>query len=78
MGKFSIPIIGDLCCCLLLNAFHNKALTPVSCYVQLRNPKEVTTEEYNDFYKKTFNEYLEPLASSHFTTEVMAIASSVQ
>ncbi|CAK9180402.1 unnamed protein product [Ilex paraguariensis] len=37
--------------------------------MQLRNPKEVTTEEYNEFYKKTFNEYLEPLASSHFTTE---------
>ncbi|CAM8893961.1 unnamed protein product [Rhodiola kirilowii] len=35
----------------------------------LRNPKEVTTEEYNEFYKMTFNEYLEPLASSHFTTE---------
>ncbi|WCJ37404.1 Heat shock protein 90 [Euphorbia peplus] len=35
----------------------------------LRNPKEVSTEEYNDFYKQTFNEYLEPLASSHFTTE---------
>ncbi|KAL6999915.1 hypothetical protein U1Q18_001068 [Sarracenia purpurea var. burkii] len=35
----------------------------------LRNPKDVTTEEYNEFYKKTFNEYLEPLASSHFTTE---------
>ncbi|KAM0933294.1 putative Heat shock protein Hsp90 family [Dioscorea sansibarensis] len=24
---------------------------------------------YNEFYKKTFNEYLDPLASSHFTTE---------
>ncbi|GMG98753.1 hypothetical protein Nepgr_000593 [Nepenthes gracilis] len=35
----------------------------------LRNPKEVNTDEYNEFYKKTFNEYLEPLASSHFTTE---------
>ncbi|KAF6145043.1 hypothetical protein GIB67_013394 [Kingdonia uniflora] len=35
----------------------------------LRNPKEVTTEEYNAFYKNTFNEYLEPLASTHFTTE---------
>ncbi|KAG9158550.1 hypothetical protein Leryth_021605 [Lithospermum erythrorhizon] len=35
----------------------------------LRSPKEVSTEEYNEFYKKTFNEYLEPLASSHFTTE---------
>lgn len=40
-------------------------------YVQLRNPKEVTTEDYNEFYKKTFNEYLDPLASSHFTTEVL-------
>lgn len=37
--------------------------------IWLRNPKEVTTEEYNEFYKKAFNEYLEPLASSHFTTE---------
>ncbi|XP_042503297.1 heat shock protein 90-6, mitochondrial isoform X1 [Macadamia integrifolia] len=37
--------------------------------IWLRNPKEVTTEEYNEFYKKTFNEYLDPLASSHFTTE---------
>ncbi|CAK9133364.1 unnamed protein product [Ilex paraguariensis] len=37
--------------------------------IWLRNPKEVATEEYNEFYKKTFNEYLEPLASSHFTTE---------
>ncbi|GAB2285194.1 hypothetical protein Dimus_019645 [Dionaea muscipula] len=37
--------------------------------IWLRNPREVTTEEYNEFYKKTFNDYLEPLASSHFTTE---------
>ncbi|ONM33566.1 Heat shock protein 90-6, mitochondrial [Zea mays] len=37
--------------------------------IWLRNPKEVSTEEYNDFFKKTFNEYLGPLASSHFTTE---------
>ncbi|KAJ4980467.1 hypothetical protein NE237_031304 [Protea cynaroides] len=37
--------------------------------IWLRNPKEVTTEEYNEFYKKTFNEYLDPLGSSHFTTE---------
>lgn len=41
--------------------------------LQLRNPKEVSTEEYNEFYKKTFNEYLDPLASSHFTTEVMLV-----
>lgn len=37
--------------------------------IWLRNPKEVTTEEYNEFYRVTFNEYLDPLASSHFTTE---------
>ncbi|KAL4393809.1 hypothetical protein AHAS_Ahas02G0089100 [Arachis hypogaea] len=37
--------------------------------IWLRNPKEVTKEDYNEFYKKTFNEYLDPLASSHFTTE---------
>ncbi|XP_062202113.1 heat shock protein 90-6, mitochondrial-like [Phragmites australis] len=37
--------------------------------IWLRNPKEVSTDEYNEFYKKTFNEYLDPLASSHFTTE---------
>lgn len=37
--------------------------------IWLRNPKEVSKEEYNEFYKKTFNDYLEPLASSHFTTE---------
>ncbi|XP_039000882.1 heat shock protein 90-6, mitochondrial-like [Hibiscus syriacus] len=37
--------------------------------IWLRNPKEVMTEEYNEFYKKTFNEYSDPLASSHFTTE---------
>ncbi|KAL1212010.1 Heat shock protein 90-6 [Cardamine amara subsp. amara] len=37
--------------------------------IWLRNTKEVTTEEYNEFYRKAFNEYLDPLASSHFTTE---------
>lgn len=37
--------------------------------IWLRNSKEVTKEEYNEFYKKAFNDYLEPLASSHFTTE---------
>ncbi|XP_074583569.1 heat shock protein 90-6, mitochondrial-like [Curcuma longa] len=37
--------------------------------IWLRNPKDVTTEEYNAFYKTTFDEYVDPLASSHFTTE---------
>ncbi|XP_028803106.1 heat shock protein 90-6, mitochondrial [Neltuma alba] len=37
--------------------------------IWLRSPKDVSKEDYNEFYKKTFNEYLDPLASSHFTTE---------
>lgn len=45
--------------------------------MQLRNPKEVTTDEYNEFYKKTFNDYLDPLASSHFTTEVTHFPSDI-
>lgn len=44
-------------------------LTNETAPIWLRSPKEVSKEEYNEFYKKTFNEYLEPLASSHFTTE---------
>ncbi|XP_020581874.1 heat shock protein 90-5, chloroplastic [Phalaenopsis equestris] len=37
--------------------------------IWMRNPKEVEKEEYNEFYKKTFNEFLDPLAHAHFTTE---------
>ncbi|GAV59072.1 HSP90 domain-containing protein/HATPase_c_3 domain-containing protein [Cephalotus follicularis] len=37
--------------------------------IWMRNPKEVEKDEYNEFYKKTFNEFLEPLAHTHFTTE---------
>jgi len=37
--------------------------------IWMRNSKEVTVEEYNEFYKKTFNEFMDPLACSHFTTE---------
>lgn len=36
----------------------------------MRNPKEIENTEYNEFYKKTFNEFLDPLAHTHFTTEV--------
>ena len=39
----------------------------------MRNPKEVEKEEYNDFYKKTFNEFLDPLSHIHFTTEVLEL-----
>ncbi|KAL6983283.1 hypothetical protein U1Q18_016673 [Sarracenia purpurea var. burkii] len=37
--------------------------------IWMRNSKEVQKEEYQEFYKKTFNEFLEPLAYTHFTTE---------
>ncbi|KAL6844838.1 hypothetical protein ACP4OV_025497 [Aristida adscensionis] len=37
--------------------------------IWMRNPKEVEKTEYNEFYKKTFNEFLDPLAYTHFTTE---------
>ncbi|XP_077237658.1 chaperone protein htpG family protein [Tasmannia lanceolata] len=37
--------------------------------IWMRNSKEIEKDEYNEFYKKTFNEFLDPLAHSHFTTE---------
>ncbi|XP_042515147.1 heat shock protein 90-5, chloroplastic-like [Macadamia integrifolia] len=37
--------------------------------IWMRNPKEVTNDEYHEFYKKAFNEFLDPLAYTHFTTE---------
>ncbi|KAG2584646.1 heat shock protein 90-5, chloroplastic-like [Panicum virgatum] len=37
--------------------------------IWMRNPKEIKKTEYNEFYKKTFNEFLDPLAHTHFTTE---------
>jgi HSP90 family molecular chaperone len=38
--------------------------------MQMRSPKEIEKTEYNEFYKKTFNEFLDPLSYTHFTTEV--------
>ncbi|KAF2282941.1 hypothetical protein GH714_043258 [Hevea brasiliensis] len=37
--------------------------------IWMRSPKEVEKDEYHEFYKKTFNEFLDPLAYTHFTTE---------
>nr|WNT99866.1 heat shock protein 90kDa beta [Gymnema sylvestre] len=37
--------------------------------IWMRNPKEVEKEQYQEFYKKTFNEFLDPLTYTHFTTE---------
>ncbi|KAF6144755.1 hypothetical protein GIB67_016829, partial [Kingdonia uniflora] len=37
--------------------------------IRMRNSKELEKEENQEFYKKTFNEFLDPLAHTHFTTE---------
>ncbi|KAJ4747572.1 Heat shock family protein [Rhynchospora pubera] len=37
--------------------------------IWMRNPKEIEKDEYHEFYKKTFNDFLEPLSYQHFTTE---------
>ncbi|PQQ01728.1 heat shock protein 90-5 chloroplastic [Prunus yedoensis var. nudiflora] len=37
--------------------------------IWMRNPKEVEKDEYHEFYKKTFSEFLDPVAYTHFTTE---------
>ncbi|CAN6356289.1 unnamed protein product [Urochloa humidicola] len=53
----------------VLEKYWDWELTNETQPIWLRNPREVSTEDYNEFFKKTFNEYLDPLASSHFTTE---------
>ncbi|GMN42083.1 hypothetical protein TIFTF001_011295 [Ficus carica] len=37
--------------------------------IWMRSPKEVQKEEYYEFYKKTFNDFLDPVGYTHFTTE---------
>ncbi|KAL6538841.1 hypothetical protein OROMI_025167 [Orobanche minor] len=37
--------------------------------IWMRNPKEVEKDQYQEFYKKTFSEFLDPLTYTHFTTE---------
>lgn len=37
--------------------------------IWIRNPKEVSKEEYNGFFKTTFREFLDPLAQNHFNVE---------
>ncbi|CAD6264487.1 unnamed protein product [Miscanthus lutarioriparius] len=46
--------------------------------IWMRNPKEIENTEYNEFYKKTFNEFLDPLAHTHFTTEFPRYLSFVK
>ena len=38
--------------------------------IWVRNPKDVSDENYNDFFKTTFSEFLDPLAHVHFNVEV--------
>ncbi|KAK9118666.1 hypothetical protein Scep_016759 [Stephania cephalantha] len=37
--------------------------------IWMRTQKEVEKDEYHGFFKKTFNEFLDPLAYTHFSTE---------
>lgn len=37
--------------------------------IWLRSPKDVSAETYNDFFKQTFSEFLDPLAHVHFNVE---------
>jgi heat shock protein beta len=37
--------------------------------IWVRNPKDVSDEMYNDFYKSTFADFLDPLAHVHFNVE---------
>lgn len=37
--------------------------------IWMRAPKEVKDEEYNEFFKTTFREFMDPMAQAHFSTE---------
>ena len=37
--------------------------------IWVRSPKDVEQESYNEFFKSTFKEFLDPLAHSHFAVE---------
>lgn len=37
--------------------------------IWMRSPKEVEAADYNEFFKTTFKEFLDPLAHAHFTIE---------
>ncbi|CAH9110667.1 unnamed protein product [Cuscuta epithymum] len=37
--------------------------------IWMRSPKEVEKQQYHEFYKNTFNEFLDPVAYTHFSTE---------
>ncbi|GBG66257.1 hypothetical protein CBR_g57858 [Chara braunii] len=37
--------------------------------IWMRNPKDVSPADYNSFFKSTFNEFIDPAAHTHFSTE---------
>jgi HSP90 family molecular chaperone len=39
-----------------------------------RSPKEVPAEQYNEFFKQTFSEFLDPISHVHFNVEVSSLA----
>ncbi|KAF6174905.1 hypothetical protein GIB67_026393, partial [Kingdonia uniflora] len=49
-----------------------------SRFVEMRNSKDVEKEENQEFNKKTFNEFLDPPAHTHFTTEFPRYLSFVK
>jgi HSP90 family molecular chaperone len=42
----------------------------------MRSPRDLEKTEYDDFFKSTFKEFMEPAAYSHFKTEVRKGAAS--
>jgi hypothetical protein len=50
--------------------------TPAVTLVQMRSPRDLEKTEYDDFFKSTFKEFMEPAAYSHFKTEVRKGAAS--
>ena len=37
--------------------------------IWVRSPRDVEADDYNEFFKSTFKEFLDPLAYNHFAVE---------
>eukprot|EP00850_Spirogloea_muscicola_P011877 SM000075S21966 [mRNA] locus=s75:335751:343270:+ [translate_table: standard] len=49
--------------------YYDWALVNDTKPIWMRSPKDVAAEDYNSFFKNTFQEFLDPMAYTHFTTE---------
>eukprot|EP00850_Spirogloea_muscicola_P005488 SM000025S08383 [mRNA] locus=s25:465677:471725:+ [translate_table: standard] len=49
--------------------YYDWALVNDTKPIWMRSPKDVAVEDYNSFFKNTFQEFLDPMAYTHFTTE---------